>query len=217
MAQMRYSQGNGALDDDTNPYGGGVANDGGTPQSNPVFTDLSGSVGSAPGGDITNPSGNTDSPRGIFHPATPPTPGPSGDVQRRDGGPMTPQGGGNANHTDEAPSGGAASGAPPRPSTPSPVAAQPPAPFTPMEPLGGDPMSLVTPQSDYGSANVKQRAPFLSPSAMYDSAQVPGGLLGKAGGLLGGGLGLPGATGGGFQNDPSNILDSLIRMLKTNG
>lgn len=80
--------------------------------------------------------------------------------------------------------GGMPGGTPSRPSFPTPVSSQAPQPFRPMQ----------APRGIAGSA--------MSPSS---------GLLGRAGGLLGGGLGVPGVMKGG--QDISALIQQLLARM----
>lgn len=92
------------------------------------------------------------------------------------------------------PMGGTAT--PGRPVTPTPVASQPPQPFTPITPSMSD--------SDAALPQALQRRP-LTGGAVSGSS-----LLGGVGGLLGGGLGVPGLQGG---SDLPSMLVNLFRMI----
>lgn len=92
--------------------------------------------------------------------------------------------------TENAPGGvtrkGLPGAAPPMPMSPTPVSAQPPQPFTPLTPPRGMSGAALAPSSN---------------------------LLGKAGGLLGGGLGVPGIASGDTQ-DVSSLIESLLANLR---
>jgi hypothetical protein len=80
-------------------------------------------------------------------------------------------------------------GTPSRPQEPTPIAGQPPQPFSPMpSPITRRGISTGGPNSQSSS------------------------LLGKAGGLLGGGLGVPGAMGGQGSNDISDLIANLFKL-----
>lgn len=81
---------------------------------------------------------------------------------------------------------------PSMPSSPSPVSAQPPRPFTPLDP--------TLSSSQTAMPTIKR------PGA----PMAGGGLLGHAGGLLGGGLGVAGNTGG---QDPQSLADAIYQIL----
>lgn len=148
---------------------------------------------------VVGPGGNTERPREVSQ-----DPGP------RETRPSTQALG--------APSGGSSTNAPPMPDSPSPVVAQPPAPFTPL-PQSAPTASLVTPTpqaapqgTPVGMRMVPNQPiqPFVSP-VFQNEQDMTTRMFGKAGGLQGGGLGIPGA-GNDFE-DPSQLLDSLIKTL----
>lgn len=92
---------------------------------------------------------------------------------------------------------------PSMPASPTPVASEPPRPFTPMDPT-------MTPPETTQPTGITRRTVPGSPSM-----QSPN-LLGSAGGLLGGGLGVPGQAGG---TDPQSLADAIyqIMLLKNGG
>lgn len=93
----------------------------------------------------------------------------------------------------EAPS---ATATPARPSEPSPIAMQPPKPFTPLS--GPSVSQMVQP--------ISRNVP--------GTAQGPNStLLGKAGGLLGGGLSVPGTFQAGTGQDISGLINVLLSKL----
>lgn len=75
---------------------------------------------------------------------------------------------------------------PSRPIAPSPIAAMSPRPFTPLTPPRGMQGAALAPSSN---------------------------LLGKAGGLLGGGLGVPGSVSGDTQ-DVSSLIAALLQKMR---
>ena len=156
--------------------------------------------------------GSTESPREIFD--KPEVKPPAPQVSRRAPSPM----GGGSLGAASAPSSGGGSGdpassmTPARPKEPSPVSMQPPAApmaFTPMQPLAGM-ESMITPMNEsYSAAQVQQRAPQMpEPVAQYQDPSRSAGMFGRAGGLTGGGLGMPDAGSG---IDPE--MDALLRAL----
>lgn len=173
--------------------------------------------------------GSTERPREVFD--NPEVRPPAPQVNRREPeeseGPVRP-----ASPPAPMPSSGGGSPAPNqsmtpvRPKQPTPVSTQAPtAPttFTPMEPLAA-PNSMVQPMNEsYSAAQVQQRAPFMpdpvqagpAPREVFNNPEQYGierrtpGMLGRAGGLTGGGLGLPGGSSGGIDQS----LDALLRAL----
>jgi len=115
------------------------------------------------------------------------------------------------------------------PSAPPPV--MPPS-FTPMnEPLGGQQIAqaaypIERQDPNYGgwasasdaSASYPITRRALGPGPMTGGAGTQGRLLGAAGGLLGGGLGVPGLTGGSTQEhtDIGNLIANLYRIANQN-
>lgn len=85
-------------------------------------------------------------------------------------------------------------GAPQRPMEPQPIAMSPPQPFTPM----ASSLSPTQTVSTQPGGSITRRG--LGPSP---------GLLGSAGGLLGGGLGVPGQSG---RDDMGPLLAMLFKM-----
>ena len=145
-------------------------------------------------------AGSTESPRELFDKPerTPPT--------RRAPQASMPSAEGESGNPAE-------SMTPARPKTPSPSVAEPPqAPvqFSPMDPLAS-PESMLQPMNEsYSAAQVQQRAPALpEPSYQYQDTNRSSGMFGRAGGLTGGGLGLPDEAG--ISQDPQ--LDALLRAL----
>lgn len=138
-----------------------------------------------------------DIPFPVNAPRTP-TP-PSAEAQL--GGQMNAQGGISA-------PGGGAQQTPQMPDSPSPIAAGPPAPFTPLP--QPSPSSLVSSASSFSPA---------SSAAVFGSSPTTQPLFGAAGGLLGGGIGLPGGDKGPLTNPTGNgdLLTSLLALLAQGG
>ena len=163
---------------------------------------------------IVGAPGTTSSPREVFQPDQPTRPIDQPKVTQR-----SPSSGGDGSD------GGGTTNAPARPKTPTPVASMSPEPFSPMQQL--DPVGMVAPR-DPGAQNVAMRAPSMSAPAMPTSptpvalrsnpySPVPmqfadnkrsTGLLGQAGGQLGGGLGVAGSGDG--QESISALLQLLL-------
>lgn len=146
--------------------------------------------GGAPamGGDTNGGLNNATGPREL-HPAAPQTPGGAPDVHRVD--PQQPPSGG----AGAAPPPGNTSATPTRSQAPQPSVSLPPTPFQPLEP-SMSPDQAAAPQ--VGRVNPGMGG-------------MPGNhLFGKAGGLLGGGMGVPGSVTG---EQPQPDLSQLIQML----
>ena len=155
----------------------------------------------------------TESPREVFRPDQPTEPINKPRVTQR-----APSTGGDGSDN------GGTTNAPARPKTPTPVASMSPEPFSPMQQM--DPVGLVSPR-DPGAQNVAMRAPSMGAPAMPTSptpvalrsnpySPVPmqfadnkrsAGLLGQAGGALGGGLGVVGSGDGPEQ------ISALLKLL----
>lgn len=200
MARLRDEFG-----DDFGLFGPGGGEQGGESLGNPP---ISAQPGAGPAEPPTGPpsgdAGSTDKPRDIFD-----------KPERRPPGTEPPQ--------STSPAGGppGSNQAPPMPSSPSPVASQPPQPFQPMQPLPMDPgaanvamraPSIASPTmpTQPSPAAMRPPAPYLSQPQQYADSVNPRAMFGRAGGLTGGGLGLPGA-GNEFENE--NVLDALIRTI----
>jgi len=104
--------------------------------------------------------------------------------------------------------------APRRPSEPSPVAAGEPRPFAPLSPE----LSLadmVTPEATPAPGAAMQRTP-IAPSIFSQRTTTP--LFGYAGGLLGGGLGVPSVLGSRRgRAEPSPLLMEILQLLRGGG
>ena len=160
---------------------------------------------SASGGNTFGKEGSGTSAReGAVGEAPPESPGQIFEPPRMEMAPPPDQGGPMGG-------GGGSQAAPPRPEEPMPVASQPPNPeaqmpqaFTPMQ----DPM---TSGQQAQAAFPIQRRPVVP---MTGAANTQGGtMLGQAGGLLGGGLGVPGAMGTSQSHtDISNLIANLYKL-----
>lgn len=175
-----------------------------------------------------DPGGNTEKPREQDRPGD--------DIPRRPEAPNMPEGGPapdvkprEPNSTQAPPDVDSYSEpTPPRPRTPTPVASQAPQPFVPLQPMA-NPASLTMPasmQESDAQLRVPSMAPVMptspNPTAVQPRPFVSQPfqveqdfstrMFGKAGGLLGGGMGLPG-SGDYFEDVDNPNLDELIRTL----
>jgi hypothetical protein len=160
-----------------------------------------------PNGEQLMTAGGDD--RGMAAPMPPaPEPTPAPDPATAGGGIRAAErprdlAGPGANPASLAPSqppGGGSQATPSRPMQPSPVAMGTPQPFTPLS--NPDTTQIASTQPG-GLASIMRRGIEPSPQG--------GALLGRAGGLLGGGLGVPG-LGGSESNDLSSMISALFKM-----
>lgn len=142
-----------------------------------------------------------EQPTGPLPPVFDPTGNSDGPRDRPTGGapPVLNQPGG-ISQAPSRPSPMPSSPTPSMPDSPSPSAAEPPRPFTPLDP------TMTTSQTALPAvpATIQRRTVPGGPSMRSQN------LLGNAGGLLGGGLGVAGNAGG---QDPQSLADAIYQIL----